>query len=157
MGRSVEYETKKSNLLQTVWQKLRLLHGGSCSGHGPRRDRPGLIVFRFLCGVCENLRATQIMLEKLETIRLYTWEQINGSNSYVIPRTFTNYYQESATTHSGLAYTGALTIAPCPLPVSYSSEMRLITVSITWPSSHRLQSKQMQTMVARLGLQNYVY
>src|SRR5687767_14388252 len=27
----------------------------------------------------ENLRATQIMVEKLETIRLYTWEQITLS------------------------------------------------------------------------------
>ena len=34
----------------------------------------------------ENLRSTQVMEEKTETIRLYTWEQIN-SNSF-IPTTF---------------------------------------------------------------------
>jgi len=38
----------------------------------------------------ENLRATQIMLEKVETIRLYSWDQIN-SNGF-IPTTFTNLY-----------------------------------------------------------------
>src|SRR4051812_21990024 len=40
----------------------------------------------------ENLRATQLILEKFETIRLYTWDQLNGSNGFVIPTTFTNSY-----------------------------------------------------------------
>src|SRR3954464_142977 len=30
----------------------------------------------------ENLRATQIMLEKVETIRLYTWDQITDTNHF---------------------------------------------------------------------------
>ena len=29
----------------------------------------------------EDLRAPQILLEKMELIRLYSWDQINGSNS----------------------------------------------------------------------------
>src|SRR5262245_45144004 len=36
----------------------------------------------------ENSRATQIILEKLESIRLYDWYQVN-SNGFV-PTTFTN-------------------------------------------------------------------
>src|SRR2546430_1315767 len=40
----------------------------------------------------ENLRATQLIMEKFETIRLYTWEQMNGSNGFVIPQTFTETY-----------------------------------------------------------------
>src|ERR1051325_3009125 len=38
----------------------------------------------------ENLRATQIMLEKVETIRLYSWEQIKTPN--FIPSSFTATY-----------------------------------------------------------------
>ncbi|MGZ5543871.1 MAG: type IV pilus modification PilV family protein, partial [Limisphaerales bacterium] len=40
----------------------------------------------------ENLRATQLVLEKFETIRLYTWDQLNGVNGFVIPTGFTNSY-----------------------------------------------------------------
>src|SRR2546430_1662920 len=35
----------------------------------------------------ENLRATQVIQEKFETLRLYTWDQINDPN--FIPPTFT--------------------------------------------------------------------
>ena len=38
----------------------------------------------------ENLRATQIMLEYMEGIRLYNWDQLTASNW--IPGNFTNYY-----------------------------------------------------------------
>src|SRR5438552_10513870 len=55
----------------------------------------------------EDLRATQILLEKMELIRLYSWDQINGSNSYVIPTTFTNtYYPPGMSTASGIIYNG---------------------------------------------------
>src|SRR5439155_14614816 len=37
----------------------------------------------------ENLRGTQIMLERMEGIRLYNWDQLCYSN--MIPATFTNY------------------------------------------------------------------
>src|SRR5713226_7153106 len=38
----------------------------------------------------ENLRGTQIILEKMEGIRLYNWNQLVYSN--MIPSSFTNYY-----------------------------------------------------------------
>lgn len=38
----------------------------------------------------ENLRATQIMVEKMETIRLYSWDQINTPG--FIPETFSESY-----------------------------------------------------------------
>jgi len=38
----------------------------------------------------ENLRATQILLERMETIRLYRWDQITDDKC--IPNTFTNYF-----------------------------------------------------------------
>src|SRR6266705_5208440 len=43
----------------------------------------------------ENLRATQIMLEKVETIRLYSWDQVNRSG--FIPSDFVaTYYPQGA-------------------------------------------------------------
>src|SRR5204863_9159663 len=47
----------------------------------------------------ENLRATQIMLEKMETIRLYSWKQV--TNSAYIPNTFTNFYDPQSTINRG--------------------------------------------------------
>ena len=38
----------------------------------------------------ENLRATQIMVEKMEGIRLFNWNQVTESN--MIPETFTERY-----------------------------------------------------------------
>ena len=46
----------------------------------------------FMMGVArENQRATQILLEKTETIRLYNWSEVS-SNGF-IPATFTNVYE----------------------------------------------------------------
>src|SRR4051812_34166411 len=58
----------------------------------------------------ENLRATQLILEKFETIRLYTWDQLQGSNNFVIPVAFTNSYAVDPTTGkgSGVVYNGTM-------------------------------------------------
>src|SRR6266487_2661671 len=45
----------------------------------------------------ENLRATQIMLEKVETIRLYSWDQVNNKNGFNIPTDFTATYDPQGT------------------------------------------------------------
>src|SRR3954454_2730228 len=74
----------------------------------------------------ENLRATQIMLEKVETIRLYTWDQITDTNHF-IPTAFTNYYDPNNTAH-GIAYTGTLTFASTAFAQSYSNKMQMATV-----------------------------
>src|SRR3989442_9141532 len=39
----------------------------------------------------EDLRATQIMLQRIEAIRLLTWSQVLDTNSYLKP-TFVDYY-----------------------------------------------------------------
>src|SRR5262245_32082518 len=54
----------------------------------------------------ENLRATQIMLEKMEIIRLLTWEQLNSPN--IMPTKFTVPYDAKAT--NGLVYQGKIEI-----------------------------------------------
>lgn len=107
----------------------------------------------------ENLRATQLILEKFETIRLYTWDQINGSNNFVIPSSFTeNYAVDTTGAASGVTYTGTLAITSAPLgSASYSPDLRLVTVTLSWTSAGVQRTRTMQTLVARQGLQQYVY
>jgi len=107
----------------------------------------------------ENLRATQILLQKMETIRLCTWSQLTNL-------TFTAYYDPNSTNaaSSGVIYTGTVTTnaaSGIPSTNSYQSNICLVNVSLTWtnyildrPIPH---SRQMQTQVARYGLQNYIW
>src|SRR6185295_9038660 len=66
--------------------------------------------FTFTQENCQNMRATQIVGEKMETIRLYTWDQV--TNSTFIPRTFTNYFYPTGNSNGnkGIPFIGTLTI-----------------------------------------------
>jgi len=104
----------------------------------------------------ENLRATQIMLEKTETLRLYSWDQINTAG--FIPTAFSAAYDPNTTNgNGGAVYHGTLSITPCPLPTSYSNDMKQVTVSLNWRTGSLDRSRTFTTYIARNGLQNYVY
>src|SRR5262245_63259835 len=82
----------------------------------------------------ENLRGTQIMLERMEGIPLYNWNQLIYSN--MIPKNFTNYYYPMASNNAskGIAYVGTMVISPAALSpsASYADAMRSVTVTIAW-------------------------
>jgi prepilin-type N-terminal cleavage/methylation domain-containing protein len=107
----------------------------------------------------ENLRATQILLERMETIRLYRWEQV--TDDAFIPKAFTEYFYPDglAAGAGGIAYTGMMAVASVPdsLPAEYKNDMRQATVRIGWVSGKVPHVREMKTYVARYGLQNYVY
>ncbi len=105
----------------------------------------------------ENLRATQLMVEKFEAVRLYTWDQV--TNQGFIPSTFLGNYDFSTTnTNSGsIVYVGTMSVSNVPGTVSYSNDLRLITVSISWTQGNIPKSRTMTTLVTRRGLQQYVY
>jgi type II secretory pathway pseudopilin PulG len=110
----------------------------------------------------ENLRATQIMLEYMEGIRLYNWDQLTQSNW--IPSTFIRYYYPLANTNAGesqgLPYYGTVTIVTNPVlnPTAvYSANMASVTVAVNWTNAGFPRSRTMTTYVARNGIQNYVY
>lgn len=104
----------------------------------------------------ENLRATQILLEKMETLRLYNWDQIN-SNGFM-PTNFTAAYDPTGSGNSvNLMYTGSITIAGSGVSESYSNEMRKVQISVDWSSSGVLRTRSMETFVAENGLQKYIY
>lgn len=104
----------------------------------------------------ENLRATQIILEKVETIRLYSWDQINLPG--FIPPTFTATYDPNGGTNGqGLTYTGSLTITNAPITSSYSNEMRMVTVRLNWKTGSIDRSREFTSYISRYGLQDYIY
>jgi hypothetical protein len=114
----------------------------------------------------ENLRATQIIVKRMENIRLYRWQQILSKNPVFVPRDFTTCYDpdEQATGAGGTLYSGTFTFSnpPVEIPAAYRSNMLLMTVTLYWTNSFGktnkvVRSRQMQTYVARYGMQNYVY
>jgi len=107
----------------------------------------------------ENLRATQILLERVEGLRLYNWNQLVYSNW--IPSTFTSYYYPMTASNEspGIAYNGTMAVRSAVLspPSSYSDNMREVTVTVNWTSAGVPRSRTVTTYVSRNGVQNYIY
>jgi prepilin-type N-terminal cleavage/methylation domain-containing protein len=106
----------------------------------------------------ENSRATQIMVEKLDSIRLYSWDKITKLGFSETP--FTASFMPSGTATSGSAgcvYSGTVTVSPAPVAEGYKDNMRQITVSLSWQTGSLKRQRSMTTMVAKDGMQNYVY
>jgi len=112
----------------------------------------------------ENLRATQIMVQKMETVRLLKWSQIVDTNTFLQPG-FIDYYDPAGTNtqSAGATYRGFITTnAVTGVANDYKDNMRAITVTSYWTNYLRstnamVRTRQMQTFVARNGMQNYVY
>ena len=103
----------------------------------------------------ENLRATQIMVEKMETVRLYNWDEIS-SNGFVPTNFQAPYYVEGGVTSPPI-YSGTITISSPSMGTTYSSDLKKITVDINWTSSDLPRQRRITTFVSRYGLQNYIY
>ena len=104
----------------------------------------------------ENVRATQILVEKTETLRLYSWDQLMTTN--FILTSFTEKY-DPLTTNGGVGaiFTGTVTIASAPMTTAYSDEMKQVTISLNWKTGGINRNRSFTTFVARNGLQNYIY
>jgi type II secretory pathway pseudopilin PulG len=105
----------------------------------------------------ENLRATQILQEKMETMRVYNWDQITGG---VVPETFEEpFYAVGDNDVGGFVYRGTVTITdPDPLAgTGYSGNLRLVVAQVTWNSGQIVRTREMRTFVSQYGLHTYVY
>jgi prepilin-type N-terminal cleavage/methylation domain-containing protein len=126
---------------------LTSLYGGFASG------------FSTICTSRESQRATQIMLSKLEAVRLSNYTQLG--NTVYHPSTFTDYFdpKSQATGGGGIVYTGTFTPS-VPLmgtiPEAYRTNMMLLTVSVSWTSGKMQHTRTMQTYAARDGIEGYV-
>ena len=106
----------------------------------------------------EDLRATQIMLQRVETLRLSDFSSIQTG-------TFTDYFDPTGATNasSGATYTitittNAPTSSDMPVqPVYYMNQMRKVTVTATWTNANQLRTRSLQTYASAKGIQSYVY
>lgn len=118
------------------------------------------IGFKMMEHTRQNLRATQILVQRTETIRLFNWSQVT-SNNYIAP-TFMEYYDPFNPSNKGVAFHGTNYFEiPTSYPSAYRANMRMLTVTVRWtnyngsiPIPH---TRTMQTYVARYGMQSYIY
>ena len=105
----------------------------------------------------QYLRATQILTEKLEVIRLYSWSQINTPG--FIPATFTDYYHPSTNggNNSGIAYSGTIILTNAAVQTPYTNSMRRVIAQINWVRGGVTNQQRMETFVSQYGVQNYIY
>src|SRR5436190_1498060 len=101
--------------------------------------------FSLIRGARENLRATQIMIERFEAIRLFTWDQIqknlgdSTSTNYV--GSVTEYYDIIGT---NIPYNVTISFSTnYPPDVDYKGDMGIIVVQVTWNTAGILHSNQM--------------
>jgi prepilin-type N-terminal cleavage/methylation domain-containing protein len=119
----------------------------------------------------ENMRATQIMIEKIELLRLYSWDQIKTPG--YIPVAFAERLMPSNTTNSsttassvanlatpsgvGTIFVGTIQLGSAPVNQGYTNAMRLATLTVNWTNGNVRRSRSMQTLVAEKGIHDYVY
>jgi prepilin-type N-terminal cleavage/methylation domain-containing protein len=103
----------------------------------------------------ENLRATQILLEKMEAMRLYNWDQLN--TGFLAPQFIANYDVNATSTNSGILYYGTVTIADSATGTTYAGDMKEVTVNLRWKTGPIARIREMSTYVCRSGMQNYIY
>ena len=106
----------------------------------------------------EDLRATQVLLDRIEGIRLFDWAQLVYSNNFC-PRTFTSSYYPVANSAgaTGATYYGTLTITNTSLSAGYTNQLCAITVSVIWTNSGIPHKRSMTTYQAQYGMQNYIF
>ena len=103
----------------------------------------------------EDLRATQIMVQKMEQFRLYNWAQVQDT-AYV-PKTFQEYFDPVR--KKGPLYSGTVKPFAPNVPANYQNKILSLTVSISWTNysgGHAVpHTRRMQTYVAQYGLNTY--
>jgi len=118
----------------------------------------------------ENLRATQILVQRAETVRLYSWDQLRFTGTPAWFQTnFVERYDPLGVTNgsTGVAYHGniRLTVPPpttvLPSTVTYRTNVALVTVTVRWTNSSSAKvfphQRTYETLVAKSGMQKYVF
>ena len=104
----------------------------------------------------ESLRATQIMTENMDIIRLKTFDQVKNTNYTApfnpIPKSVTN------SGSPGLTYTVRV-IVPLASPMTdgetYANNVKRVTVRLTWQSGKLVKTNEMRTFVSQYGMSTY--
>lgn len=123
--------------------------------------------FKLLQNTRENVRATQVMLSRLERLRLCAWSSGQLFNTNIVPVNFTDYFDPlglKGTTNTGTVYTGTMVVTTNPVlspAASYAPNMAQVTISIAWTNGvngvTNIHYRSMSTYVSEYGMQNYIY
>jgi len=124
-----------------------LLHRGKAGG----TDRAAL--------AAEIVRANQIVVERIETIRRCRWDQIN-SNGF-IPTSFTEHFLPPVSAGKNcsaptpgvgpkgeITYYGTITISNAAVAGVYKAELKELTVALNWTHSNGPRSYYLKTFVS---------
>jgi prepilin-type N-terminal cleavage/methylation domain-containing protein len=112
--------------------------------------------FNIIALAREQRRATQILLQTTETLRLYTWDQIHATS--FMPNQFLADYAPDNSTNSGTAYTIGLTVSPFPTSTEqYHDNICQVQVTVDWQTHGIARHRELTTFVTRYGLQNCIY
>ena len=112
----------------------------------------------------ENLRATEILVDKMEAVRVCTWSQIN-SNGFILPTFTALYCPDTANGASGSAspsadaagviYTGAISVTgvtSAQLNAAYNDDVRQVTINLKWNSGSQDHSRQVTHLFLSLWI-----
>jgi len=108
----------------------------------------------------EDLRATQVMAELMDTLRLYSWEQITDPT--FTPKHFDVEYDPIAATNGGTGrfiYNCVMNVKKGPNDVDYDDNMKTVTLDIDWKNGNgkKSRTRTFVTYVTKNGLQSYIY
>lgn len=107
----------------------------------------------------ETVRATQIMSEQMDTIRLKTWDDVLKLNNTSFYPAFNPISSNVVNAGSaGLTYTAQVFVANAPITSgeSYATNVKQVTIQLTWKSRKLLHKTEMTTFFSRYGMQNYI-
>jgi prepilin-type N-terminal cleavage/methylation domain-containing protein len=127
----------------------------------------------------ENLRATQVILEKMEILRGYSWDQLFPNSDpdeledpldpfdpdvdphleeddvvFTIPKTFTAPYESGDPKQGDFMYQGIIEITPAQITEAYSGSLAQVRVAVGWTSEGVRHEREAKTLFAQYGLQN---
>ena len=102
----------------------------------------------------EEVRADQILVQKLESLRVYNWT--NVINGYVTTN-FPAYYSTSNAVH-GVTYNVGVSVSPFVPSASlesYSNTLRQVTARVSWFSEGMNHTRTMMTLVSTNGIATF--
>ena len=115
----------------------------------------------------ENLRANQIITDRLEECRIYGWDYLTNSGNvpanFVVPfyptnpdLTVSDVTVGTVAPNSTFSFYGSLSITDTSLTNTYSEGIKLITVTLNWTNGNVRRDHSMSTYYSRNGMQSYL-
>jgi hypothetical protein len=103
----------------------------------------------------EEVRADQILVQKLETLRMYNFTNVIKPG-FILTNS-TAYYSISNAAH-GVTYTVQMNVdpfVPSATPEAYSNTLRQVTANVSWFSEGMNHTRTMRTLVSTNGIATY--